>query len=79
MTERASSADWQPTQVGPATAEPATARIESHMVLDRLMEVLEWLAIPQAPTPHFKAPRYDGTGDVETFIRQFSDVLVAKQ
>ena len=35
----------------------------------RLTDILERLAVPQEPArPHFKAPRYNGTGDVEMFI-----------
>ena len=46
----------------------------------RLTDILERLAVPQEPaTPHFKAPRYDGTGDVETFIQQFRDVVGANR
>ena len=60
--------------VAAVDAEPAPQPI-----LDRLMEALERLALPQAPTPCFKAPRYDGTGDVETFIQQFRDVVGANQ
>ena len=47
---------------------------------DRLTDILERLAVPQGPaTPCFKPPCYDGTGDVETFIQQFRDVIGANQ
>ena len=46
----------------------------------RLTDILERLAVPQEPAiPHFKAPRYNGTGDVEMFIQQFRDVIGANQ
>ena len=46
----------------------------------RMTDILERLAMPREPvTPPFKAPHYDGTGDVETFIQQFRDVISANR
>jgi hypothetical protein len=48
--------------------------------MDRLTEVLEQLATPRPPPrKDFKAPHFAGTGNVEVFIRQFSDVADANQ
>ena len=44
---------------------------------DRLTEILERLAVrPQLPAlaPQFKAPQYNGQGDIEYFISRFEDV-----
>ena len=51
--------------------------------MDRLAEVLERaLLTPRQPEPRrevFKAPEFDGLGDVDLFIRQFSDVIDANE
>ena len=47
---------------------------------DRLTEGLERLAgrpMLPAPAPQFKAPQYNGQGDVEYFISRFEDISVA--
>ena len=70
------------SETGPVEAEENTVGAESGQTAmwDRLTDILERLAMPQGPaTPHFKPPRYDGTGDVETFIQQFRDVIDANQ
>ena len=45
-------------------------------VLERITRTLELLTVQQAPRPRVKVdpPTFDGTGDVELFIRQLSDV-----
>ena len=50
--------------------------------MDRLTDVLERLAAApmqqqQWPGEPFKAPQYEATGDVDYFIRQFSEVATA--
>ena len=45
----------------------------------RLAELLEGFARDRPPGPRFKAPEYDGTQDVELFIRPFQDVARANQ
>ena len=43
----------------------------------RLLEVLERLAIrpmPPAHIPQFKAPQYNGQGDIENFINRFEEI-----
>ena len=37
------------------------------------------IQVPQAPREQFKAPEYNGTGDIEYFIRQFEDVAQANE
>ena len=47
---------------------------------DRLVEVLERLAvrpIPPAHVPQFKAPQYNGQGDIEYFINRFEEITEA--
>ena len=70
------------SETDPVEAEENTVGAEfgQTAMWDRLTDILERLAMPQGPaTPHFKPPRYDGTGDVETFIQQFRDVIGANQ
>jgi ElaB/YqjD/DUF883 family membrane-anchored ribosome-binding protein len=56
------------------------AEDDRDQVMDRLTEVLEQLAEPRPPPrKDFKAPHYAGTGNVEIFIRQFSDVADANR
>ena len=49
-------------------------------VLDRITRALELLTV-QAPRPRVKVvpPTFNGTGDVELFIRQFTDVAAASE
>ena len=47
--------------------------------IGRLAEILEGAIQMQAPRDRFKAPRYDGKGDVELFLTQFHDVANANQ
>jgi hypothetical protein len=52
---------------------------EDSSTMEKLAEVLERLAVPRAPAPTFKPPRFNGTGNVEIFIRQFTAVAEANQ
>ena len=45
------------------------------MDLDSLAHVMSTMRRKDA----FKAPKYDGTGDVELFLQQFSDVAEANK
>jgi hypothetical protein len=50
--------------------------------LDRISDLLGRLVTTQAPTTRrekFKAPEFDGTGDVAYFLRQFTDVTQANE
>ena len=50
--------------------------------MDRIAEVLERLSAPprvEAPRETFKAPKFDGTGDVDYFITQFETVQAANE
>ena len=72
-----SDSDADPVEAGGDTVRAET---DQTAMWDRLTDILEPLAMPQRPaTPCFKPPRYDGTGDVETFIQQFRDVVGANQ
>jgi hypothetical protein len=50
---------------------------EDSSAMERLTEALERMAVPRAPAPAFKPPRFSGTGNVEIFISQFMDVAEA--
>ena len=47
--------------------------------VNRLAELLEGALQMNAPRDRFKAPRYDGKGDVELFIAQFQEIAQANQ
>jgi hypothetical protein len=50
--------------------------------LDRISDLLGRLVTTQAPATRrdkFKAPEFDGTGDVAYFLRQFTDVMQANE
>ena len=50
--------------------------------MDRIAEVLERLSAPprvEAPREIFKAPKFDGTGDVNYFITQFETIGIANE
>ena len=72
-----SDSDADPMEAGGDTVGAESGQTA---MWDRLTDILERLAMPQRPaTPCFKPPHYDGTGDVETFIQQFRDVIGANQ
>ena len=50
-------------------------------MLGRLTDILErmWDAPRPEARPHFKAPQYEGSGDIDYFIQQFQDVALANQ
>ena len=54
------------------------------MAEERLIEAIEALVErqgrePGPAMPAFKAPQFDGEGDVECYIQQFTDVATANQ
>ena len=72
-----SDSDADPMEAGRDTVGAESGQ---KAMWDRLTDILERLAMPQGPAkPCFKPPHYDGTGDVETFIQQFRDVIGANQ
>ena len=76
-TRSGSDSEADPTEVSGDTvgAESGQAAMWA-----RMTDILERLAITREPaTPQFQAPHYDGTGDVETFIQQFRDVVGANR
>ena len=46
-------------------------------LLERLTDVLEFMRKGSAPRDTFKAPRYNGQGDVEYFLDQSQEVVEA--
>ena len=76
-TRSGSDSEADPTEVSRDTVGSESGQMA---MWARLTDILERLAVPQEPAiPHFKAPRYNGTGDVEMFIQQFRDVIGANQ
>ena len=56
------------------------ARTAKHST-DQLAKLLERLAMvprPEASRPQFKAPQYNGTNDVEYFIRRFRETEASR-
>ena len=65
----------QPSRVSPPSGGDPQAD-----TLGRLTEILERMWRPQGEQRvMFEAPRYDGKGDVELFVRQFTDVAAANE
>jgi len=57
----------------------ARARAAGEDGVGRLAELLEGLLRDRPDRPRYKAPEFDGTQDVELFIRQFQDVARANE
>jgi hypothetical protein len=72
-----------PDDYEPATPQPPVQRTEPGLpnhAIDRLTETLErmWKE-PRPPTRTVKPPQYDGQGDVEYFLKQFTTVSEANE
>ena len=65
----------------PNRPSPSPAMDPQTEALNRLTEALEraWRPAPAERRHEFEAPHYEGKGDVELFVRQFTDVAEANE